>query len=221
VTSQHLQKRYIEKGQSLKFPGGQDLVHRTMSEKSLLAFALTATIIELTPGPNMGYLAVLAASVGRRAGLVATAGVALGLLGVGIASSLGLAAIVAASNLIYEALRWSGVIYLLWLAWQGWRDAPWDIAKPVDATAHAEFFLRGLITNLLNPKAGVFYISVFPTFVDEAQPLLAQTAILLTIYVAIATIVHSAVVISADAITLEMRADGHARQAGNWQQVAG
>jgi len=171
-----------------------------MNENSLLAFAVTATIIELTPGPNMGYLAVLSASAGRRAGLAATAGVAAGLLGAGIASSLGLAAIVAASNLVYEALRWGGVLYLLWLAWEGWRDAPEGIGKPVDPSGHAGFFLRGFITNLLNPKAGIFYISVFPAFVDENRPLLAQTAVLLATYVAIATVIHSAVVISTDAI---------------------
>src|SRR5690242_7760339 len=106
-----------------------------MIEKSLFAFALAVALIELTPGPNMGYLAVLAASAGRRAGLAATAGVAAGLLGVGVASSLGLAAIVAASNLIYEILRWGGVLYLLWLAWEGWRDAPAGIEEPVDADA--------------------------------------------------------------------------------------
>ncbi|QOZ33664.1 LysE family translocator [Bradyrhizobium sp. CCBAU 53421] len=180
-----------------------------MGENSLFAFTLTVTLIELTPGPNMGYLAVLAASAGRRAGLAATAGVALGLLGIGIASSLGLAAIVAASDPIYEALRWGGALYLLWLAWQGWRDAPQEITKPFEATANTRFFLRGLITNLLNPKAGVFYLSIFPTFIDEARPLLLQTAILLTVYVTIATAVHTAVVISANAIrpSIEKRAN--------------
>ncbi|MCA1400444.1 LysE family translocator [Bradyrhizobium sp. BRP56] len=179
-----------------------------MGENSLSAFALTVTLIELTPGPNMGYLAVLAASAGRRAGFAATAGVAFGLLGVGIASSLGLAAIVATSTSLYETLRWGGALYLLWLAWQGWRDAPQEIAKPVEATAHTKFFLRGLITNLLNPKAGVFYLSIFPTFIDEARPLPLQTAILLTAYVTIATAIHSAVVISANAIrpSIEKRA---------------
>jgi len=171
-----------------------------MNEKSLLAFAVTAAIIELTPGPNMGYLAVLSASAGRRAGLAATAGVAAGLLGAGIASSLGLAAIVAASNLVYEALRWGGALYLLWLAWQGWRDASGGVDDPVDANSHTGFFLKGFITNLLNPKAGIFYLSVFPTFIDEDRPLLVQTAILLAVYVTIATVIHSAVVISADAI---------------------
>ena len=180
-----------------------------MGENSLFAFALTVTLIELTPGPNMGYLAVLAASAGRRAGLAATAGVAFGLFGVGIASSLGLAAIVAASNPLYEALRWVARSTLLWLAWQGWRDAPQEITKPVEATAHTKFFLRGLITNLLNPKAGVFYLSIFPTFIDQARPLLPQIAILLTVYITIATAIHTAVVISANAIrpSIEKRAN--------------
>ena len=171
-----------------------------MTENSLLAFVLTATIIELTPGPNMGYLAVLAASAGRRAGLSATAGVAVGLLGAGIASSLGLAAIVTASNLIYEVLRWGGLFYLLWLAWEGWRDASGVVGKPIDASSHTGFFFRGFVTNLLNPKAGIFYLSVFPAFIDKERPLLVQTAILIALYVMIATVVHSAVVISADAI---------------------
>ncbi len=182
-----------------------------MIEKSLFAFALAVTIIELTPGPNMSYLAVLAASAGRRAGLAATAGVAAGLLGAGIASSLGLAAIVAASNLIYEILRWGGVLYLVWLAWEGWRDAPAGIEEPVDAGDHTGFFLRGLITNLLNPKAALFYLSVFPAFVDDTRPLLAQTAILLAIYVAIATLIHSVVVISADAIRPTLEGRGNTR----------
>ena len=167
-----------------------------MSENSLLAFALTAVIIELTPGPNMGYLAVLTASAGRRAGLAATAGVAVGLVGAGVASSLGLAAIVAASNLAYELLRWGGVLYLLWLAWEGWRDAPDGIEKSVDPSSHAKFFFRGLITNLLNPKAIIFYLSVFPAFIDAGRPLIAQTVTLLAIYVTVATIIHSSVVLA-------------------------
>jgi threonine/homoserine/homoserine lactone efflux protein len=180
---------------------------QAMNEGSLLAFIATAAIIELTPGPNMGYLAVLSASAGRGAGFAATAGVALGLLGIGIASSLGLAAIVAASNLVYEVLRWGGAFYLVWLAWEGWRDAPDGVEKSVDANTHMGFFLRGFITNLLNPKAGIFYLSVFPAFIDGDRPLLLQTAILLAVYVTIATFVHSFVVLGAAALqpTLQVR----------------
>jgi threonine/homoserine/homoserine lactone efflux protein len=171
----------------------------TMNEKSLLMFVLTAAIIELTPGPNMGYLAVLAASTGRRAGLAATAGVAVGLLGAGIASSLGLAAIVAASSLVYDLLRWGGLFYLLWLAWQGWRDAPEAVGKFRRCKRRHRILPQGLHHQSAQPK-GQHLLPFIPTFIDQDRPLLAQTAILLAVYVAIATVIHSAVVILADAI---------------------
>lgn len=134
----------------------------------------------------------------------------VGLLSAGIASSLGLAAIVAASSLAYELLRWGGAFYLLWLAWEGWRDAPEGVGKSVDMSSHKEFFLKGFITNLLNPKAGIFYLSVFPAVIDDDRSLLAQTAILLAVYVTIATVIHSGVVISADAIRPILENQGNA-----------
>ena len=167
---------------------------------SFLAFAVTCFVIELTPGPNMAYLAVLSASRGRKAGLAATLGVALGLLLVGIAAAHGLTAIIANSRWLYEALRWGGVLYLLWLAWDGWRGEGETSSGNADlAATDSNFFMRGLITNVLNPKAGIFYIAILPTFVDEARPLVAQTVTLSAIYVAVATAVHSGIVLLSDA----------------------
>jgi threonine/homoserine/homoserine lactone efflux protein len=156
-------------------------------------------VIELTPGPNMAYLAVLSASVGRRAGFAATLGVGSGLMIVGLAAALGLAALIASVRLLYEALRWGGVFYLFWLAWEGWRGDENTSPGPAKVTpADSKYFLRGLVTNLLNPKAGIFYLAVLPTFADEAQPVLGQTVTLSAIYVAVATGVHSTVVLLAD-----------------------
>ena len=166
----------------------------------LLSFVLTCLVVELTPGPNMAYLAVLSASKGRRAGFAATLGVALGLLVVGMAAAVGLTALIASSRTLYEALRWGGVLYLLWLAYEGWRGE--EDTSPGNATAavsDSKYFLRGLITNLLNPKAGVFYIAVLPRFVDEARPLAAQAVALSAIYVAVATLVHSNITLLAHA----------------------
>src|SRR4051794_13170539 len=99
----------------------------------------------------MAYLAVLSASRGRKAGLAATLGVALGLLLVGIAAALGLTAIIANSRWLYEALRWGGVLYLLWLAWEGWRGEGETSSGNADLPAtDSNFFMRGLITNVLN-----------------------------------------------------------------------
>ena len=171
-----------------------------ISFATLLTFAFTCLLVELTPGPNMAYLAVLSASKGRRAGFAATLGVALGLLVVGLAAALGLTALIASSRTLYEALRWGGVLYLLWLAYEGWRGE--EETSPSNATvtvSDSKYFTRGLITNLLNPKAGVFYIAILPRFVDEARPLAAQAVALSVVYVTVATLVHSTIVLLADA----------------------
>ncbi|MEM5477518.1 LysE family translocator [Pacificibacter sp. AS14] len=163
---------------------------------SLLAFILTCAVIELTPGPNMAYLAVLAATEGRRAGLSAVAGVALGLLIVGLMAAFGLAAMIASSPVLFQILRWAGVVYLLWLAWDAWREeAPEDNEFSDGAARH---FRRGLIVNLLNPKAGIFYIVMLPQFVDQTGDLVAQTVTLSVTFVLIATAIHTAIVILSD-----------------------
>ena len=170
-----------------------------MATASLLAFALTCAIIEITPGPNMAWLAALSLSRGWRVGLAAVAGVALGLSAYGIAAALGVAAVIESSTFLYETLRWGGVAYLLWLAWDAWSTAG-DIAPDRDSTDHERrsAFRRGLITNLLNPKAAVFYIAVLPEFVvPQAASIVAQTLTLSAVYVAIATAIHALIVISA------------------------
>ena len=164
-----------------------------------LAFLATSILIEMTPGPNMTYLAVLSASRGRRAGFAATLGVALGLLIVGAGTALGLATVIARSRFFYEALRWAGVCYLLWLAWEGWRDAAEASADTDDDGALVAFFWRGLATNLLNPKAVAFYVVVLPSFIDPSGPLLLQSLILSATYVGVATFIHAIIVLAAGA----------------------
>ena len=156
-----------------------------------LSFIITSIIIELTPGPNMAYLAILSATAGRRAGFSAVLGIAIGLFAIGIAGAFGVAALISSSALIYQVLRWCGVFYLLWLAWDGWNTAKETAPDKANVVSHnAKFFKRGLITNLLNPKAVVFYVAVLPSFVDNASPVLPQTIILTMIYVAVATTIH-------------------------------
>jgi len=116
----------------------------------------------------------------------------------GVAAALGLAAIIANSAIAYEVLRWGGVAYLLWLAWDAWSSA--DEISPQAAGDRATLFAfrRGLITNLLNPKAAVFYMAVLPDFVaPQASGILAQTLTLSAIYVAIATAIHALIVVLA------------------------
>lgn len=165
-----------------------------------LAFLWTSLIIELTPGPNMTYLAVLSATEGRRAGLSAVAGVATGLAIIGIAAALGLAVLISESALLYATLRWAGVAYLLWLAYETWTGTDGHPSDTQSLSNHDwRYFRNGLITNLLNPKAAIFYIAVLPMFVAPDRPLLRQTLALTFAYVVVATLLHAAIAMLAAA----------------------
>jgi threonine/homoserine/homoserine lactone efflux protein len=166
-----------------------------LSRATLLSFALAALLIELTPGPNMTYLALVSANDGRRAGFATVAGVALGLAIIGGIAAFGVAELIQTSTLLYEGLRWAGVLFLLYLAWEGW-TAGTDVVS-ASGMPGGRYFTRGLATNLLNPKAAVFYIAVLPTFIEADRPALAQTALLTAVYVAVATAIHAIIVILA------------------------
>ncbi len=162
---------------------------------TLLSFALASTLIELTPGPNMTYLALVAAGHGRSFGFATVAGVTLGLATVGVIAALGVGELIQASTLLYEGLRWAGVLFLLYLAWEGWTAKPDAVSSK--NLSRKSYFMRGLVTNLLNPKAAVFYVAVLPTFVDLGRPIVAQTLTLSAIYVGVATVIHLAIVVLA------------------------
>ncbi|MCO5132478.1 MAG: LysE family translocator [Xanthobacteraceae bacterium] len=162
---------------------------------TLASFVLTSLVIEVTPGPNMTYLALVAATEGRRAGFATVGGIALGLAAVGAVAGVGVAEAIHASDLLYAILRWAGVVFLLYLAWDGWRSPA--MAAPHREGEDGKYFLRGLLTNLLNPKAGVFYIAVLPTFMTPQLPPVPQAMTLTAIYVGIATLVHAAIVVLA------------------------
>jgi threonine/homoserine/homoserine lactone efflux protein len=169
----------------------------------LLAFALTSLIIEITPGPNMTYLAALSLSNGPRTGFAAVAGIALGLATYGVIAALGLAAAIDNSPLLYGLLRWGGVFYLLWLAWESWSSERETSSDTVDGGDERPWlaFRRGLITNLLNPKAAIFYVAMLPEFIQPGSgSIFTQTLLLSAIYVGIATLVHSGIVAMAGAL---------------------
>jgi threonine/homoserine/homoserine lactone efflux protein len=168
-----------------------------MQYSTLLAFSAACALVELTPGPNMTYLALLAADRGRKSAFAAVLGVALGLMIVGIAASLGLTGLIANSPFLYQALLWGGVGYFLWLAWETWQSARETSVGKLRIDDSARFFRRGLVTNLLNPKAAIFYVAVVPTFVSPEGNLLGQTIILSMVFVAIATLIHTGIILLA------------------------
>lgn len=163
----------------------------------ILPFLVAVLLIELTPGPNMGWLALVAMGRGRIAGFAAVAGVTLGLAVWMAASAFGLTSILLTWPWLFQLVRWVGVGFLFWLAWEAWAGAGRSSNPEAPATETLRrLFLRGLAGNLLNPKAAVFYIGLLPTFIrpDHASPF-AQALILGGLHVAVSVIVHSLIVL--------------------------
>ena len=146
----------------------------------------------------MAYLAGLTLDRGRRAGLLATAGVAVGLSVHAIVASFGLGVLISQRPLIYDLLRWTGVGYLLYLAWETWQSSAKE--PGLAAAASSSLFWRGFLSNVFNPKSILFFISVVPGFIlydSSGSGLLFQAARLGAIYVAIATTIHASIVLLA------------------------
>ncbi|WP_417469248.1 LysE family translocator [Maricaulis sp.] len=160
---------------------------------ALATFAFTVLVIELTPGPNMAWLAVLSVSEGRRAGFAAVAGIALGLTVVAAAAALGLGALLERVDWLYETLRWAGVAFLVYLGLEGWLKANARQETP-EHQSKLRYFARGFLINALNPKAALFYVAVFPQFIQPDAPVAPQAAMLAVISVSIATLIHLGIV---------------------------
>jgi threonine/homoserine/homoserine lactone efflux protein len=166
---------------------------------TLLSFLLACFLIEATPGPNMGYLALLSATRGKRAGFQTLAGIALGLLLLGVIAVLGMRTLLQEAPAAFVVLRWMGVAYMLWLAYDTWKqaDAPPSSGDDFSFT----YFRRGLLTNLLNPKAALFYVTILPQFLTMEQAQHIGPSMLLTlISVSVATFMHALIVLAASTV---------------------
>lgn len=175
---------------------------------AIAPFLAAVVLIELTPGPNMGYLAGLSAVEGRRAGLITVAGITSGLLVYMLASVAGVTKILDAHRPLYEALRWAGVAYIVWLALDAWRGGEKAETAPRSATDWS-LFRKGLLANLLNPKAALFYVTLLPGFVQpgHASPTL-QALILGGSHILVSIAVHGGIVLSSDGLARRIAAVG-------------
>jgi len=165
-----------------------------------LPYVAAVLLVELTPGPNMGFLAIVSAQWGRPAGLATVAGITLGLLVYMLGTVAGLSALILKVPGLYQTLRWAGIAYLLWLAWETWRGGSGETAEAVGKgrPRPRDLFVRGLVANLLNPKVAVFYITLLPGFTDvRLGHLVVQSLILGSIHVAVSVAVHLAIVFMA------------------------
>jgi len=138
------------------------------------AFLVTSLIVVASPGTGVLYTLAVALTRGSRASIAAAFGCTLGILPAMLAAMLGLAAVLHTSALAFSALKWCGVFYLLYMAWQALRERG---ALAVDAGQQSHSGLRVIVTgfliNILNPKLSIFFLAFLPQFIaaDETAPM--------------------------------------------------
>ncbi|GAB3904468.1 LysE family translocator [Microbispora bryophytorum] len=166
---------------------------------ALASFAAIVALLTLTPGLDTALILRTSLLAGRRSAWAVVLGIQGGTLSWGMLTAAGLSALLTASQVAYEVLRWAGVAYLIWMGarmlWHSRTSQADDAAPPGPPEAGwGRAFRRGLLTNLLNPKVGAFYVAVLPQFMPRGVPHAVMGVLLAGVHVCEA-LVWSAVLI--------------------------
>lgn len=177
--------------------------------QSLLAYMVAAGLLTITPGLDTAIVLRVAALEGPRKGAVTALGIALGLAIWGVASAVGLTALLAASQAAYTALKWIGAAYLVWLG-VGLLLSPGDgvVVAEIGKREAGDWFRRGLLTNLLNPKIGVFYITFLPQFVPVGVAPTAFVFGLVAIHIVMGLVWFAALILAVRPLGATLRKRG-------------
>ena len=156
-------------------------------------FFLASLVIVLIPGTGVVYTITTGLTLQWRASLAAAIGCTLGIVPHILASILGLSALLNMSAQVFSVLRWAGALYLLYLAWNMWREAgTLDIDKKNTETSFKNIILKAIAINLLNPKLTIFFFAFLPLFVskDSSSPTL-EMVMLSAVFMGITLIVFA------------------------------
>jgi len=171
--------------------------------KTWIAFSLVCLGMALTPGPNMLYLVSRSICQGRWAGIVSLAGTAAGFVVYLVCAALGITALLMAAPIAYDILRFGGALYLGWLAWQAIKPggrSPFQV-RDLPKDPPIKLMAMGFLTNLLNPKAAMLYLSLLPQFIDPRHGnVLSQSLLLGGTQIAISLSVNAMICLAAGTI---------------------
>jgi threonine/homoserine/homoserine lactone efflux protein len=171
------------------------------SAENLALFAVASVLLVLTPGPNLLYLVSRTLCQGRAAGLVSLAGTTSGFAFHILAAALGLSAVFIAVPFAYDAVRWAGAAYLAWLAWDAVRPGTQGglfTPRELLPEPNRKLLRNGIITSILNPKVALFYLALFPQFVDPSRgSVFTQSLVLGALQIAISVVGDALFVLTA------------------------
>ncbi|WP_417449397.1 LysE family translocator [Kordiimonas sp.] len=173
-----------------------------LSVDTIIAFSVAATVLAFAPGPDNIFVLTQSALRGPKAGVAVTLGLATGLIVHTAAVVLGLAALIAVSETAFTILKVIGAAYLVYLAVGAFRARP-DAIEATDAHVRGlwQYYRRGIIMNVTNPKVSIFFLAFLPQFLDAgAGNVTGQMLALALIFFIVTVIVFSAIALLAGQI---------------------
>jgi threonine/homoserine/homoserine lactone efflux protein len=171
-----------------------------MDTTKSIVFAATVLPLVCTPGPDLIYIVAQALAGGRAAALRANAGVIVGYVAHAMLASLGVAALVAASPMLFETLRWCGVAYLAFLAFRMIRSAIRGGGVRLNPNASSASLAKGFMTSFFNPKGLLVYLAILPNFMTASEGIAQQAVLLSGIFIGLCALVYGTVGLAVAAV---------------------
>ncbi len=161
-----------------------EIVSVANGDPRIYAFVGVAAILTILPGADMALVTRNVLAVGRRKTMLTIAGISAGCVIHATASALGLSAILATSAMAFNVVKTIGAAYLVWIGIQSIRTAGAPAAPSASAQRLGSPFVQGFLTNILNPKVAVFYLTFLPQFISPGEPVLRRSLLLASIHIA-------------------------------------
>lgn len=185
---------------------------------TLALFSGACLALAITPGPDMLLIASRSASQGKAAGFASLAGIQLGTYCHALAAALGLSQLFVTVPVAYDAVRFIGAAYLLYLAFKTFRSTGTALSASASLPRYSrlQIFRQGLLTNVLNPKMALFVLALFPQFIDpNAGSIVVQMLVLATVLNVVGVIANGAVILMASRLGQRI---GSSERAARWMQ---
>lgn len=158
----------------------------------LVLFALTVTPLIFTPGPDMLFILSQVMGKDAKAGIMATVGICFGYLVHSVLVALGIAAIIVSFPILFEAIRWLGIAYLLYLAAHLIKSVFSNKKLSIENHSSSNPIKKGFFTALLNPKGMLIYFAILPQFIDQSGNTVTQGLILSFVFIGLIFVVYCA-----------------------------
>lgn len=193
-----------------------------MDISNLITFIFAAMLLTLMPGPDILFVLAQSMTQGKKAGIMTALGLCTGITVHTLAAALGISAIFYHSTVAFQIVKYAGAIYLLYLAWQAFKERKAGIGEQTSvALNYSELYKKGILMNILNPKVSLFFLAFLPQFVTPtAGQVPLQMITLGILFMLQAIVIFTIISFLAGIIANKLLKNPKAALYVNWSKVA-